>query len=123
MRGPREHRNVTGRSASDSRAIAARHHSRAPSGSSAALEAGPLPCSARRGGGSHQCRAKAAGLPDCKGVAEAAAGKTRKTVHRPFPSIGYDRPLGLFGSTLDVWAKEPVRRQTAPTGTEPPASD
>ncbi len=36
-RGPREHGNVTGRSASDSRAIAARHHSRAPSGSSAAL--------------------------------------------------------------------------------------
>ena len=36
-RGPREHGNVTGQSASDSRAIAARHHSRAPSGSSAAL--------------------------------------------------------------------------------------
>ena len=36
-RRPREHGNVTGRSASDSRAIAARHHSRAPSGSSAAL--------------------------------------------------------------------------------------
>ena len=35
--GPREHGNVTGRSASDSRAIAAHHHSRAPSGASAAL--------------------------------------------------------------------------------------
>ncbi len=36
-RRPREHGNVTGQSASDSRAIAAHHHSRAPSGASTAL--------------------------------------------------------------------------------------
>ena len=36
-RGPREHGHMTGRSASDSRAIAVHHHPRAPCGSSAAL--------------------------------------------------------------------------------------
>ena len=115
--GPREHGNVTGQSASDSRAIAARHHSRAPSGSSAALSKPGRFIAARTAMVAPTRRAqKRTGSPDCKGVTGATAGKTRTMLHRPFPSIGYARRLGLFGSTSEVSARGPVRRRTAPTG-------
>ena len=83
---PREHGNVAGRSASDSRAVAARHHSRAPSGASAALSSRPH-CA--------QCRHAAPGsaaeadrLPDWKCCRERG--------HRRRPSMGYAR-LEMFG--------------------------
>ena len=121
-RRPREHGNVTGRSASDSRAIAARHHSRAPSGSSAALSKPGRFCSAHRHGGPHEARAEANRLPDCKGATGANAGKTGQRLHRPFPSIGYARRLGLFGSTSECLGERTGQASNGPhRGTEPPA--
>ncbi len=71
-----EHGNVTSQSASDSIAVAARHHSRAPMrfcrrhpGAQLLLESADLL------GGLREFRAKAAGLPDSKFVAETDEGR------------------------------------------------
>ena len=67
-----EHGNVTSRSASDSVAVAARHHSRAPGGFSAAAIRVPSSCLKARtfSVASANSAAKAAGLPDLKFVTE-----------------------------------------------------
>ena len=74
-----EHGNVTGQSASDSIAVAARHHSRAPMrlrrrhpGAQLLLEGADLL------GGLREFRAKAAGLPDSKFVTETDEGRPRR---------------------------------------------
>ena len=63
------------------------------------LEAGPLR-SATAMVAPMTARAKRAG-PQIEKVTGAIAGTTRTSLHRPFPSIGYARRLGLFGSTSD----------------------
>jgi hypothetical protein len=65
-------------------------------------------------------RAKANPRPDRQGAAQDTAwtnaGKSHETPHSLFPSMVCARRLGLIGSTLEISAKESVRRRTAPTG-------